>query len=193
MDKEGLQYSLLYPGDCWEVSEPNDNISSKEKYRRSENTEAPITDSVPKKTFAEISEAFSQRSNQIAEDHFKVFTRMLKPITVNVPDIGVKIRLSISDGTIVKIGEAEKCDLEINSQPLWFCFKFPFGLQTLGVSARYTLYKNENIWRRYRIFFSLNNSEIYLSNKLFSIENVKWLASRFFGSFNQLFYQLKRM
>ena len=51
----------------------------------------------------------------------------------------------------------------INSQPLFYCFKFSWGIQTLSVSGRYSTsskaFINDN-WKNYRLLSSLNNAEI---------------------------------
>jgi hypothetical protein len=82
----------------------------------------------------------------------------------------------------------------VNSQPLEFTFAQPFGLQTLGVSARLRLRRSSRNWTLHRILFSLNNAEIYLRPRyLFTRRNLKFIRSRLRGGLNQLTYQLARM
>ena len=69
-----------------------------------------------------------------------------------------------------------------------------YGIQTLGVSARYTLIKNFPNWRKHRILFSLNNAELYLKPRhLFTSKNFGFFRKRLPGAFNQLAYRIKVM
>jgi UDP-MurNAc hydroxylase len=56
----------------------------------------------------------------------------------------------------------ELATMEIGSQALHSAFLVPFGVQTLGISARFKLNNNFVWWRAYRILFAFNNAEIYL-------------------------------
>lgn len=193
MDNEGLDYILMYPGDVYSLSQSFCNSTNIEKYSMIEGSFEASMETAPTKTLREIENAFRDRFVQISRDHSRFIRILLKPVTVYIADLSKSIKFCFKDGTFEEINVDEACDLDINSQPLWFGFKFPFGIQTLGVSARYTLNKNEKNWKYHRILFSLNNAEIYLSHKFFNRSNLKWLASRFSGLVNQLFYQLKRM
>jgi hypothetical protein len=74
----------------------------------------------------------------------------------------------------------------INSQPLWFGFKFSFGIQTLGASARFKLLRHFRLWKFHRILLSLNNGGIYLKPKyLLNAEFLAYLRSRMAGGMTQ--------
>jgi len=86
--------------------------------------------------------------------------RRLRPFTVRIPDLGFGARACVATGSCERLEDVPDPDLVMNSQPLWFAFKFPYGTQTLGVSARYTLLRNIGNWRLHRILFAMNNAEI---------------------------------
>ena len=90
-----------------------------------------------------------------------------------------------------------KYDISIASQPLLQAFKFPFGIQTLGVSGRYRFtdeYKQvPPTWKKIRILSSLYNADIFLSFKsIFSLRTLHWVWERKNGLMNQIFQQIKR-
>lgn len=193
MDSEKLNYALLFPADTLTVHTPFDNTTNIEKYSALEANYENVIEPSKEKTLEEIHESFNVRFQQISRDYTHFIRLFLKPVTVDIKDLSIKVKFSFKDGSFTEISHNEACDLEINSQPLWFGFKFPFGIQTLGVSARYVLHNNERNWKYHRILFSLNNAEIYISLKFFNKRNLKWLSSRISGSLTQFVGQLKRM
>jgi UDP-MurNAc hydroxylase len=141
----------------------------------------------------EIKEAFLERQQQI-EGHFsRYFLKKAGSMKVYIPDLNKKVQISLADGTF-KEYQGNEFDIQINSQPFFFSFKFKWGLQTLGVSARYLLKNNVKTWKWYRIITSLNNAEIYLKPKYFFTKNTfLYFFSRASELPNQLRYQLSRM
>jgi len=195
MDKEGLGCTVLYPGEVWGTNDAHSNLMSIERYREAydkfdEFTTICSPDSVE---LDKIRIAYADRFEQIDKAYWKLFRLPLNSVIVKVPDLKCNIMFSMKSKIFEMHPESNDCDLIINSQPLWFLFSVPFGCQTLGVSARYTLRKNFNNWKLYRILFSLNNAEIYLSMSFFKRENLSWIAGRMRGMLNQIFYQFKRM
>jgi hypothetical protein len=76
--------------------------------------------------------------------------------------------------------------LVINSQPFWFGLKFSFGMQTLGVSARFSLLRNFNNWKLHRLLFSLNNGGAYLHPRyLMTQPMLKYVRARLGGGLRQ--------
>jgi UDP-MurNAc hydroxylase len=91
----------------------------------------------------------------------------------------------------------DKYDISIASQPLFQAFKFPFGIQTLGVSGRYRFtdeYKDvPAMWKKIRVLSSLYNADIFLSFKsIFSFTVLRWIWARKNGLMSQVFQQLTR-
>jgi len=142
---------------------------------------------------AEIKKAFIERHNQIKSRFHNVFMTKMKPIKFYIKDINKFLIISLGNGKFEDYEPTNKddYDIEINSQPLLFTFKFTWGLQTLGVSGRYLIKDNFNTWKWYRILTSLNNAEIYLTPKyLFTLKNLKYFISRFNGAYEQIKHKL---
>jgi hypothetical protein len=96
------------------------------------------------------------------------------------------VRFKLAKGSLEELDNSVEPDLAINSQPLWFGFKFPFGIQTLGVSARFRLLRNFNNWKFHRILFSLNNGGVYLRPRyLLTNEMLGYLRTRLGGGLRQ--------
>lgn len=195
LSREGLSCVALYPGESWNIATAHDSESSLQKYRaayESFQQAAEISSSaiIP---LEKIEQAYTQRFKQIESHYWKIFRRPLKPVNIHIPDLNCNVLMSMRTLQFQKIAPSPDCDLIINSQPLWFVFAMPFGCQTLGVSARYVLRRNARNWKLYRILFSMNNAEVYLSIAFFNRSNLSWIRQRASGLANQLFYQIKRM
>jgi hypothetical protein len=112
--------------------------------------------------------------------------KLLRPVTIRIPDLAKTISFTLSSGRIEEAYPAEAPDLVINSQALWFAFKFPFGIQTLGTSARFRLLKGFRNWKLHRILFDLNNGDIYLTPKyLLNQDFILYVRSRLAGGMTQ--------
>lgn len=194
--KHGKKMTVLYPGESCEVDGEHNTTASlarfDEAYKLADRLEYDDDQSA---TRDEINEAFAKLSTHIRERYPQILLQMLiKPVVVEVPDLGKTLKFSIADGEIGDAAVDEAPDLVIRSQPLHFAFAFPYGVQTLGVSARYTLLKNFPNWRNHRVLFSLNNAELYLSPRhFFTSKNLAFLAKRLPGAWNQFTYRLKLM
>ncbi len=130
------------------------------RWRNSTNCRASKSaryDPVESKTMAEIVAAYDSLAANMREKYSMLLLRMLRPVTIRIPDLDKTVVFRLAKGSLEEIDNATEPDLVINSQPLWFGFKFPFGIQTLGVSARFKLLRNFNNWKFHRILFSLNN------------------------------------
>jgi hypothetical protein len=125
-------------------------------------------------------------AEQIRERYARALLLLLRPVTIRIPDLDKTIVFSLASGKIDEAANSTPADLSINSQPLWFGFKFPFGIQTLGVSARFRLHRNFRNWKMHRILFSLNNGGIYLRPKyLLTGDFINYVRSRLAGGMTQ--------
>jgi UDP-MurNAc hydroxylase len=140
----------------------------------------------------EVEAAFRECSSLLGERYPRWLLRRLGEVTVRVADLGVTLRFNLARGTIVEV--AGSPDVEVNSQPLQLVFARPFGMQTLGVSARLRVYRSTRSWRLHRILFSMWNAEVYLRPRyLFTAANWRFLRSHLSGGLNQIAHRLSLM
>lgn len=187
--------AVLYPGETYRTGAPHDSTGALERFREYYASMESLTyDTSAKIPLEDIAAAFDKLVKHLHEKYpVSMLKLLLKPVTVKIPDLDRIVVFSVAGGEFREDREASP-DLIIKSQPLHFGFSFPYGIQTLGVSARYTLLKNFPNWRNHRILFSINNAELYLRPKfLLKPQNLKFFKERLPGAWNQFLYRLKVM
>ena len=185
---------VLFPGDAYQVGSAYRSVSALERFRAAyANKSSFIFDDSAIIPLQEIAAAFEKLASHLNDKYPKALLSLLKPVTVEIPDLNTTVVFSIAKGKLREASNSEP-DLIIKSQPLHFGFSFPFGVQTLGVSARYTLSKGFPNWQRHRILFSLNNAELYLKPRyLLTTKNLAFFWDRLPGALNQFMYRMKVM
>ena len=136
---------LLYPGDCWTVGAPWNNLASLSRYaadyaaiaQREMVKSRPVT--VP-----EIKECAKKMLEDVAGHNDASFLRLLYALKVLTPlrfwisDLTTACELSLLDGLSVSSGaKREECDIELESGALAYALKFPWGMGTLLINARF--------------------------------------------------------
>ena len=194
-ERAGLETVVLDHGDAYEVGLPWDNEPAlrhyDDLYRRL--PELPL-DPVPPATLADIRAALTQLSARLQELYPRWFLKTwLRPVSVEIVDLAATVEVDLAAGHLRPTPGAA-ADLSLYAQPLLFALQFPFGVQTLGVSARLTVRANAANWRRHRILLSMYNAEVYLRpDLLLTRRNLELLRARLRGGLPQLRYQLARM
>lgn len=193
-ESNGEKMAVLFPGDTYVVGEEYDSATALARFDEEYAREGAFSfDEGRKVPVDEIAEAFAKLCDHIHEKYPKTLLRFLRPVCVEIPDLDTSVVFSLLTKEFREEKGSEP-DLIVRSQPLHFGFSFPYGIQTLGVSARYTLVKNFPNWRKHRILFSLNNAELYLKPKsLFTRKNLSFFGKRLPGALNQLVYRIKVM
>ena len=186
LNKQGQAAAVLYPGDIYEIGAPHDSSQALQRYAALPGWDELAYDPIETKPLSDIFEAYRVMSQQIIERYPRALLLLLRPVTIRIPDLDKTVEFSLAKGQIAETQESYQPDLSINSQPLWFGFKFPFGIQTLGVSARFKLHQNIRNWKMHRILFSLNNGGIYLKPKyVFTTDFMNYVRSRLAGGMTQ--------
>ena len=186
LSKQGQSAAVLYPGDSYEVGAAHDSSRALQRYASLPNWDELTYDPIDTKSLSEIFDAYKAMAAQIRERYPRPLLMLLRPVTIKIPDLDKTVEFSLASGRIAETQESYQPDLSINSQPLWFGFKFPFGIQTLGVSARFKLHKNFRNWKMHRILFSLNNGGIYLKPKyVFTTDFMNYVRTRLSGGMTQ--------
>ena len=128
---------MLYPGDGWTLGTPHDNEPALRRFH--EERSAPIscrmTRSPP--SLDKVRQAFLTAAATLHRGYPQLLLRRLKPVTIRIPDLAVTVRLNVPAQTFEMVDGEPEPDLIVNSQPLHFAFRWPWGVQTLGVSARF--------------------------------------------------------
>lgn len=186
LKRHGQNAAVLYPGDIYEVGTAHDSSQALEQFDQLPTVDERTYDPIQSKTMAEIVAAYENLAAQMREKYSMLLLRLLHPVTIRIPDLDTTVTFKLATGSLEEIDSSTRPDLVINSQPLWFGFKFPFGMQTLGVSARFKLLRNFNNWKFHRILFSLNNGGVYLRPKyLLTPEMLGYIRTRLGGGLRQ--------
>ena len=194
--KEKLELVALYPGDTLDTANPalHSNDIALAKYKELYTNGVKIIDTPPVIALEKIQDAVKRRAAQLREKFPKWMLKKLQAVKVQIPDLNIVVRLSLYTGECSSLASDSDFDLSIYSQPLFFAFDTAWGVQTMGVGARFRIKSNHGVWKWYRIITSLNNAEMYLKFKyLLTMNNINFIRARMNGGLNQLFYQLKRM
>jgi UDP-MurNAc hydroxylase len=184
--RQGQDCLVLYPGDVHQVGSEHDSSEALKRYNALPALDKLNYDPIAMKPLEEIFEAYRGLAQQLNERYPKALLSLLGPITVRVPDLDKTLRFRFSTEAIEEVPATNLPDLVINSQPLWFGFRFSFGIQTLGASARFKLLQRFRAWKMHRILLSLNNGGVYLKPKyLFKKEFLAYLRTRMAGGITQ--------
>jgi len=189
---------VLTPGESWTVGTPHDNAVAV-KLWECEFDAVDEKEYVPSDSTGidELAAAFHERVAHLRAKFPRSVLRALKPITVRLTDHDLCVRVCFGSDTFEVLDDpGAVADVEMNSQPFWFWLTQPFGMQSLGTTARYRLTGEGSFrnWRRHRIVFSLDNAEFYLrpSRSAWS-GNADFIRTRFTILPHQMAYQLRRM
>lgn len=191
-EKAGANAAVLYLGDIYDTEAETkwDSVPALRRYADAIRSLSSFKYDMPIFTsFEKIEAAFTAIRSDLSEHYPAFLLRRLKPVTVRIPDLGKMARFSLAEGSFLEVANSEPPDLIVNSQPLWFAFSVPFGVQTLGVSARFQLCRDGDAsnWARHRALFGLYNAEFYLRPKyFFTGSNLSHLWARRRGLISQI-------
>lgn len=192
----GLRLDVLAPGQAYEVGRRWDSGPALAFWDQAEaEAEAAPLDPPAPVSPAAIVSAAQTLAARLAEHYPRWLLRAwLRPVTILVRDLELTLRLDLARGTCEAAREGASHELEVCGQPLLFALSQPFGVQTLGVSARLLVRAGAANWRRHRILLSMYNAEVHLRpRELLSRRNLGHLRARMRGGLRQLHYQLQRM
>lgn len=191
----GLRLDVLAPGDDYEVGGAWDSRPALQFWDQAfaAANQAPLDPPAPVE-LAAIVAAAQALAARLAEHYPAWLLRAwLGPVVIRVRDLDATLRLDLAHGRCEPVRDPV-IDVEVCGQPLLFALSQPFGLQTLGVSARLLVRRGATRWRRHRILLSMFNAEVYLRpRQLLTRRNLGHLRARMRGGLRQLRYQLQRM
>tara|TARA_X000001036_G_scaffold323813_1_gene302261 strand:- start:1228 stop:2541 length:1314 start_codon:yes stop_codon:yes gene_type:complete len=191
--KNKTKCTLLLPGESFDLNDTNlhDNVKRIEGFKEIRN-QHNITFQKSKRV--EIDEIISSFNAFVVDLKNKfpklILNNLLKNFSVEILDLDKTYLFNFKENCAYEVAK-DSADMSMNSQPLFYCFKFTWGIQTLGVSARYKIFDPsfiDNVWKYYRIITSLNNAEISTKNIL---RTLKLLFKRRKIIFKQFFHRIK--
>lgn len=194
-DHVGLRLDALAPGDVYEVGRAWDSAPALALWDRAfaAGVAAPLDR--PARVELPALVAAAQTLAARLADHYPgwLLRAWLGPLRIRVPDLEATLRVDLARGRCERVAGAD-ADLEVYGQPLLFALSQPFGVQTLGVSARLVVRRSVALWKRHRILLSMYNAEVYLQpRELLTRRNLGHARARLRGGLRQLRYQLARM
>lgn len=176
----GIDCRLVFPGRTLEIGRGQPHgVDDEHEYRRYYEADAPhrFELEAPVGT-PQLTSAIETMLRHWAERYPRWLLQKIGTVKVRVLDLDESFVIDVPNCKAVGASAGDEL-LFINSQPLHFAFSQPFGIQTLGVSGRYSLSALSKQWKLLRIVSSLYNAEIYLQWKdLFSRQFVRWVWSR---------------
>lgn len=190
----GLRSVVLAPGDTYVAGSDHDSAAALDHYDRVyDGLPLLAYDPVESVPLGEVEAAFRSRRAELREIFPALVLRGLGAITASIPDLGVVVRFSFFRGSFERIGDTAEPDIVVNSQPLAFAFRYPYGVQTLGVSARVTVRQGDRRWLRHRMAFALANTGLSLKlRRLAGRSNRRLVRPRLRGGFGQFRHFLRR-
>jgi hypothetical protein len=196
-DAAGLRLAALFPGDVLAVAGAGGHDDTRALSRFAElyrSREALPIDEPLRVPEQDIIRAFESLCRDIHDRYPGTLLRLLlAPVTVHVPDLSVTLRLDLARRRLERMEPGDTADLEVRSQPFFFALSNPYGVQTLGVSARLSVRRGARNWLRHRILFAMNNAEVYLRPRyLFRASNLRFVRERSWSLISQLAYKLRR-
>jgi len=131
---------VLYNGETYTPGEQHDSLHSIEQYEK--DMLADIKRENTKKNEAVelslVSEEAARFLAKMKEGSSSLLKRLLKPVTLYLTDHNSAFLLSLEKGFLPVETTREKADISLSSECLVFCFRYPYGSDTLQISGRFT-------------------------------------------------------
>ena len=133
---------ILYVGDTYEFGGVHDSRKAIQKYDKDyqqilhspELIKSP--NGASQETLGVLIETANCFIDQLKQS-YGPFARFLRPAKIHLMDYDAAFTLSIRSGFKKSTVPYDRCDVSLSSDSLLYCFKFPWGQNTLGVNGRY--------------------------------------------------------
>lgn len=194
-ENENLNFSIIQPNSNYIYFNDIVQTNHLNAFERLYETQPQTISSIYSKSLKDCEEVFIERTKKWKELTNIFIYKRLKKLNVYFMDHKQGGVFDFVNNTVLyddRINQ-KNCNLKINSQPFHFAFSTPFGIQTLGVSCRYSFVNYPKSWKLIRVISSLSNQDLYFSlNSFFSFKTFKWIWSRRYGLFSQIRQQFMR-
>ena len=146
---------VLFPGEEYSLGQDHNNQTSIKQWLDAYHNIAqkPLLELEKPKSvdLTELTTTANKFVNGMSKD-FGFITKMLKPANIYINDFQSSYQLSIAKGLQPIDRKIEDCDVALSSDSLFFCLKFPFGSDTLGVNGKFRKPKNGSFSKFYNYF-----------------------------------------
>ena len=149
-----VQPLILYNGDSYQFGEKHNNDLAISKYMSDLNK---VTSNPALIKTAVIESSMLIESSRYFIDNLKskldpFMKWLIKPTFIYLTDYHESYEISLNRGFTKAQKKKEQCDISLSSDSLWYCFKFPYGQDTLGVNGRFQKPAFGNYKRFYNFF-----------------------------------------
>ncbi|MDQ6786003.1 MAG: MBL fold metallo-hydrolase [Acidobacteriota bacterium] len=128
---------VLYSGDEYKFGDEHDSTSAIERYNRDFES-LKNTARLEKTKQADLT-AIIEQSKKFAENlrtEYGIYARFLKPAKIFLTDYDRSFELNLESGLVESSYKFEDSDVALGSESLAYCFKFPWGTDTLQINGR---------------------------------------------------------
>ncbi|WP_071394400.1 MBL fold metallo-hydrolase [Bacillus tuaregi] len=142
---------ILYPGDNWSLFSEHDSHTSIMKYnqdykRIEESPELVKTNTVDPSVLRETFEEFVQEFKKKNNLYLVKLLIVRKPTNIYLTDYKKAYKASVLEGVFEESNVSiQECDVALSSEALQFCFKYPWGWDTLNINGRFQTPEQGNI------------------------------------------------
>ena len=149
---------VLFPGETFKYGDTHDNTTSINNWLAAYDKIANTSfENLEKSNSAKIEDLIEESKKFTAglKKDFGLVTKVLKPSYIYLNDYKKSYTLSLSNGLTPSDVPQNECDIDLSSESLLFCMKFPWGNDTLGVNGKFKKPEKGN-YSRYYNFFRFN-------------------------------------
>lgn len=146
---------VLYPGESFSYGAEHNNANSISQwllaYAKIANT--PF-ENLEKSNSTKIEDLKieAKKFTKALKNDFGLVSKILKPTNIYLSDYDRSYKLSLSNGLESNDVPKNECDIILSSESLFFCMKFPWGNDTLGVNGKFIKPVKGNYNRFYNFF-----------------------------------------
>jgi UDP-MurNAc hydroxylase len=181
LHQKGFDTHLLFPGNALDLDEQS-MVDDEQRFVEFYGKQTPVAEPVEEPVdTAMLQSTIRERVAKWQAKYPSLLFRRMGEIVFYVRDLDTILVVNFKLNT-VRVDDTRTADIEMNSQPLFFTFKFDFGVQTLGVSGRYKINHPEAVmprWKVVRIVSSLYNAELFLTwSGLINRTMLRWVWQR---------------
>jgi hypothetical protein len=144
---------ILYPGERHTPGDEHESVRSIARYNEDyariyERSDLVKAQPIPLEALQSEASEFMKR----LKEHHGVWVNLLNASYIHLMDHKKTFEMTLKSGLQEKAVPYDECDISLASESLQYCFKFPWGQDTLGINGRFQKPRNGHYSRFYRYF-----------------------------------------